>query len=187
MRLFICFLIGISLFTGGGSSMAQEKRGIYDIPVQMIDGKMTSLGDYRGKTLLIVNTASNCGFTGQYAGLQELYDRYKDQGFVVLAFPANDFMGQEPGTNEEIKKFCDLRFKTTFPLFAKTSVKGTKMNPLFRYLTEETTFKGAVTWNFNKFLVSPQGEVVGRFGSPTKPSDEELVKAIEAALPKQAR
>jgi glutathione peroxidase len=163
--------------------MAQEKTGIYNIQVETIDGKMTSLEEYRGKTLLIVNTASRCGFTGQYAGLQELYDRYKSQGFVVLAFPANDFMGQEPGSNEEIKKFCDLRFKISFPLFAKISVKGKKMHPLFQYLTEETPFRGAVTWNFNKFLVSAGGEVVGRFGSRVKPSDAELVKAIETALP----
>ena len=166
--------------------MAQEKSGIYDIKVQAIDGNMGSLGEYRGKTLLIVNTASRCGFTGQYAGLEELYARYKDQGFVVLAFPSNDFMGQEPGTNEEIKKFCDLRFKISFPLFAKISVKGKRMNPLFRYLTEETAFKGDISWNFNKFLVSPEGEVVGRFGSRVKPSDEEMIKAIEAALPKKA-
>ncbi|MFA6600582.1 MAG: glutathione peroxidase [Candidatus Omnitrophota bacterium] len=165
--------------------MAQEKSGIYDIQVATIDGKMTSLEEYRGKTLLIVNTASKCGFTGQYAGLQELYDRYKNQGFVVLAFPANDFMGQEPGTNEAIKKFCDLRFKIAFPLFAKISVKGKNAHPLYQYLTNAPAFKGEISWNFNKFLVSPKGEVVGRFGSRVKPSDEELVKAIEAALPKK--
>lgn len=166
--------------------MAQEKKSIYDFQVQTIDGKRVCLRDLRGKTLLIVNTASKCGFTGQYAELEELYTRYKDQGFVVLAFPANDFMGQEPGTNEEIKKFCDLRFKISFPLFAKITVKGKQIDPLFRYLTEETPYKGDISWNFNKFLVSPEGEVVGRFGSLVKPSDEEMVKAIEAVLPKKA-
>jgi glutathione peroxidase len=182
MRALTFFLLGLNLLTGGSISMAHKEMSIYDMQVQTIDGKRTILGDYRGKTLLIVNTASRCGFTEQYAGLQELYDRYRDKGFVVLAFPSNDFMGQEPGSNDEIKKFCDLRFKISFPLFAKISVKGKAMDPLFRYLTEETAYQGAVTWNFNKFLVSPEGEVVGRFESRTKPSDEELVTAVEAAL-----
>ncbi len=162
--------------------MAQTNETFYGFKVKKIDGQEVSLGDYRSKTILIVNTASRCGFTGQYAGLQALYERFKDRGLVVLAFPSNDFMGQEPGTNEEIRKFCDLRFKVTFPLFEKISVKGENMHPLYRYLTEESPEKGPIAWNFNKFLISPSGKVVARFGSRTTPEDRELVKAIEALL-----
>lgn len=176
-------IITIIFMAGGLSSMAKEKKDIYQIKTKLINGQEVSLEAYQGKALLIVNTASKCGFTGQYAGLQKLYETYKDRGFNVLAFPSNDFMGQEPGTNEEIRKFCDLRFKVTFPLFEKISVKGKNIHPLYRYLTEESSQKGAISWNFNKFLVSPSGEVAARFGSKTSPEDPELVKAVETLLP----
>lgn len=158
--------------------------GIYSFSMQKINGEAVPLADYRGKVVLIVNTASRCGFTPQYKGLEELYLKYKDRGFVVLAFPANNFMEQEPGSNEEIKDFCELKYKTTFPLFAKTSVKGEDINPLFKYLTEDPASKGPVTWNFNKFLVDAHGQVVARYDSRVKPMAPEIVSAIEKALPR---
>jgi glutathione peroxidase len=155
---------------------------IHAISMLLNSGEIVPLADYKGKVALIVNTASRCGFTSQYKGLEELYLRYKDRGFVVLAFPANDFMGQEPGSNEEIKGFCELKYKITFPLFAKTSVKGANINSLFKYLTEDSAFKGPVTWNFNKFLADGSGQVIGRYDSRVKPLDPEIVAAIEKAL-----
>lgn len=163
--------------------MAQNNETFYGIKAKLIDGQEVRMGDFEGKALLIVNTASRCGFTGQYGGLQKLYETYGSRGLVVLAFPSNDFMGQEPGTNQEIQKFCDLRFKVSFPLFEKISVKGKKIHPLYRYLTEDSTFRGDITWNFNKFLVSPSGEVIARFGSREAPEDPKMIQAIESALP----
>ena len=158
---------------------------LYDIEVKRIDGQPVRLDAYRGKTLLIVNTASKCGFTGQYDGLQKLYETYGDRGLVVLGFPSNDFMGQEPGSNEEIASFCQLNYGVTFPMFAKISVKGDEQHPLYTYLTSDQTnpqFAGGISWNFNKFLIDREGSIVGRFGSRTKPDDPELVNAIEEAL-----
>jgi len=162
---------------------AASKAEIYRFSVKKISGEETPLGTYRGKALLIVNTASKCGFTPQYAGLQELYLKYRDRGFEVLAFPSNDFGRQEPGTHEEIREFCDLRFKITFPLFEKIRVKGDKAHPLYHYLTEQSPFKGGIKWNFNKFLVSPEGEIAARFGSMTAPTDGKLVEKLEGLLP----
>jgi len=158
---------------------------IYSIQVQSIDGADVSLADYAGRVLLVVNVASRCGFTPQYAGLQQLYDIYKDRGFVVLAFPANNFGGQEPGTNEEIKTFCKGNFGVTFPLFAKISVVGPDKHPLYGFLTEAETspaFAGEVNWNFNKFLVGRKGQVIGRFGTQTPPLHGDVTKVVEAAL-----
>ena len=179
--------VSVLLITG---CLAQQQerpmKTIHDIEVQTISGENISLGQYKGKALLIVNTASKCGFTGQYDGLQKLYESYKDKGFVVLGFPSNDFLRQEPGTNEEIQAFCKLNYGVTFPMFAKVSVKGDNQHPLYRNLTSEAAhpgFGGKISWNFNKFLVSPSGQIVARFGSRTKPSDPALIKAIEANLP----
>lgn len=176
-------LVAVLLTVG---CVAQEKEapvvGFYDIEVEMISGVPIKLDAYKGKTLLIVNTASRCGFTGQYDGLQKLYETYQDKDFVVLGFPSNDFMKQEPGSNEEIATFCKLNYGVTFPMFGKISVKGKDAHPLYRYLTSEEAnpeFGGKITWNFNKFLVSKEGKVVGRFGSRTKPDDDTLVAAIE--------
>jgi len=155
---------------------------VHSISMSLIGGETVSLNEYKGKVLLIVNTASRCGFTPQYQGLEELYQRYKDRGLVVLGFPANNFMGQEPGSNEEIKSFCELKYKTTFPMFAKTSVKGADINPLFKYLTETQPFKGPVTWNFNKFLVDGNGQLIARFDSRAKPLDPMVIAAVEKAL-----
>ena len=148
-----------------------------------IDGKPRSLGDYLGKVLLVVNVASRCGYTPQYEGLEALYRKYRDRGFVVLGFPANNFMGQEPGGDAEIKAFCGTKYQTTFPLFSKISVKGKGIHPLYAYLTRDSGFKGDVSWNFNKFLVALDGTVVARFGSGTDPLAKELTAKLEAILP----
>ena len=158
-------------------------RTVYDFSAATIDGEKQSLDVYQGKALLIVNTASKCGFTPQYEGLEALYKKYRDRGFEVLAFPENDFMHQEPGSDAEIKEFCTTKYHTSFPLFSKISVKGAKMHPLYAYLTRETRFKGKITWNFNKFLVDPNGKVVARFGSNVEPLSKELTGKLEAILP----
>ena len=169
--------------------MAQEKElsvnSIYDIEVKTIDGESTTLEQFRGKVLLIVNTASKCGFTGQYDGLQKLYETYQDRGLVILGFPSNNFMGQEPGTNEEIQSFCKLNYGVTFPLFEKIDVKGKGQHPLYSLLTSENTnpeYSGKISWNFNKFLISRDGRISGRFGSRVKPSDPKLVDAVKREL-----
>ncbi len=180
----ILFILGIFIFLSLYSSPvhAQESNDIYEFDVQDIDGNSVSLSDHEGKVLLIVNTASRCGFTRQYKPLEELYQKYKNQGFVVLGFPANNFMNQEPGTNEEIKNFCSLTYKTTFPLFSKISVKGKDIHPLYQYLTTQDKFPGDITWNFNKFLIGKDGKVAGRFSTRTDPLDSKVVLAIENQL-----
>ena len=158
-------------------------NSIYDIEVTTIDGEPTTLESYKGKTLLIVNTASKCGFTKQYEALQELYEAYKDRGLVVLGFPCNDFLRQEPKSNQEIKNFCTLTFGVSFPMFEKIHVKGRKQHPLYTYLTSEETnpdHAGKITWNFNKFLIGPDGRIINRFGSKTTPDDPDVIKAIDA-------
>ena len=156
-----------------------------DQTVQTLDGKTKSLADYRGKVLLIVNTASQCGYTPQYAGLEKLYQTYRGRGFEVLGFPCNDFGAQEPGSAEEIRTFCDTRYHVTFPMFAKVKAKGDK-SPLYKALTEETAdgIKGEVKWNFTKFLVDAAGHVVARFESRAEPESAEVTQAIEKLLPR---
>lgn len=179
------FKLGLSLFVAvlvfGVTNVYAED--IYSFDAQTTDGLKQSLADFKGKALLIVNTASKCGFTPQYGPLEALYQKYKDRGLVVLAFPANNFGGQEPGTDEEIKNFCSMKYQTTFPLFAKISVKGTDIHPLYDYLTARSGFNGAIKWNFNKFLVDPAGKVVARFDSPVDPLSPELTAAVEKILP----
>lgn len=178
---FIGLLAGSeSLKAEGENSMSET--GIYSFKVKDIDGNEKSLADYKGKTLLIVNVASRCGFTPQYKSLEELYGKYKDKGLVVLGFPANNFMGQEPGSNSDIKEFCSLKFHVTFPMFEKISVKGKDIDPLYDYLTKQPGFEGDVSWNFNKFLVSSDGKTLARYGSSTDPLSDKLVKDLEAAL-----
>ncbi len=165
-------------------------KNIYDIEVQRISGETIKLEQYKGKVLLIVNTASKCGFTGQYEGLQKLYDSNKDKKFVLLGFPSNDFLRQEPGSNTEIKSFCKLNYGVTFPLFAKISVKGKERHPLYTWLTSKEInpeFSGKISWNFNKFLISHDGKVVSRFGSRTKPDDKKLTAAVKDAIGKSAQ
>ena len=155
---------------------------VYEFKAKGIDGKEVSLSDYAGKTLLIVNVASQCGFTPQYAGLETLYERYKDKGFVILGFPENNFMNQEPGDDASIKKFCEFKYHVSFHLFSKISVKGQDMAPLYSYLTTASGFNGDITWNFNKFLVDRQGRVVARFDSRTKPLDPKLEQEVQKHL-----
>jgi glutathione peroxidase len=168
--------------TNGDKPMS---RSIHDFRVATIDGDQKSLADYRGKVLLIVNTASRCGFTPQYEPLEVLYQRYRDRGFEILAFPANNFMGQEPGTNAEIKEFCSLKYRTTFPLFQKISVKGKDIAPLYAYLTRESGHPGDISWNFAKFLVAPDGRVIARFDPATDPLDKKIIDRIEPLLAKR--
>jgi glutathione peroxidase len=147
-----------------------------------IQGEEKNLCDYKGHVLLVVNVASRCGFTKQYKGLEKIYARYKDQGFKVLAFPANNFGSQEPGSNEEIQEFCQSTYNVTFDLFAKENVKGPEIHPFYKYLTTQSPFKGDISWNFNKFLIDASGTVVARYGSRTDPEDKELIQALEEAL-----
>lgn len=145
---------------------------IYDFSVQKTDGSYQSLSDFKGKTVLIVNTASKCGFTKQFDGLEKLYEKYKDKGFVILGFPCNQFLKQDPGTNEEIQEFCRINFGVTFPVFAKIDVRGKTQHPLYNYLTKETgEFKGAIKWNFTKFLIDSEGNIVKRYSSPETPEE----------------
>jgi glutathione peroxidase len=159
---------------------------LLDVPVTTIDGEDTTLNEYKGRALLVVNVASRCGFTQQYAGLQKIYEQYAERGFAVLGFPCNQFGGQEPGTEQEIQELCSTTWNVTFPLFAKVEVNGRDRHPLYAELTKvakQGGEPGDVEWNFEKFLVSPDGEVVARFGSATTPEDPALIAAIEAQLP----
>jgi len=156
---------------------------LYDIPLKDIDGKPTSLKAYQGKVLLVVNVASKCGFTPQYAGLETLYKQFVDEGLVVLGFPCNDFGAQEPGSNEEIKTFCSDTYGVTFPMFDKLHVKGAEQHALYAALTGDgSPYPGPVRWNFGKFLIDRDGTIAARFDSKVTPSDAELVAAAEAAL-----
>ena len=165
-----------------GLRMAAKTTSLYDFTMDDIDGKPVNLGDYRGKVLLVVNTASLCGNTPQYTDLERIYEQYHDKGFEVLAFPANNFGQQEPGTNAEIKGFCLTKYSVSFPLFSKISVKGLDKHPLYHYLTEQSPFPGEVEWNFQKYLVDRSGNVVGRFHHRTKPVSPEVVNEIERVL-----
>lgn len=146
-----------------------------------IDGKVHDMSEYKGKTVLVVNTASECGLTPQYAALQAAYDKYKDKGFVVVGFPCNDFGGQEPGTEQDIKTFCEANYHVTFPMYSKVHVKGPEQSKMYQWLIWKTGGKN-IEWNFGKFLIGKDGQILGRFGSRTKPDDAEVVKAIEGAL-----
>ena len=156
-----------------------------DFKVKDIDGSDVDLAKYKGNVVLIVNTASQCGYTPQYEGLEKVYEKYKAKGFTVLAFPANEFGQQEPGTNTEIKQFCSSKYNVTFPLFAKVVVKGDQIHPLYKFLTAKETdpqFAGEIPWNFSKFLVNRKGEVIARFAPGEKPEAEKVTKAVETAL-----
>lgn len=180
------------LLTGGPPAVTQDSAGgikeestIYDFTLKTIDGEDRSLSVYRGTVTLVVNVASQCGYTGQYAGLESLYRTYKDRGFAILGFPANNFGGQEPGTNTEIRDFCTSRFDVTFDMFAKISVAGRDTHPLYRYLTSrqgKPGFTGEIRWNFTKILIDREGHVVGRFEPRIDPLSEEITAAVERAL-----
>ena len=153
---------------------------LYNIPVKTIQGESKTLADYKGKALLIVNTASQCGYTPQYAGLENIYKKYHEQGFYVLGFPANDFGAQEPGAESEIKQFCEMKFKTTFPMFSKVVVKGASAHPLYSFLQKASGAE--VQWNFGKFLISRSGKLLKYYPSKVEPESKELTDAIESAL-----
>jgi len=164
------------------TSSAFAASSVHEFTLPSIDGAPAPLSAYKGKTVLIVNVASQCGYTPQYTGLEALYKKYKNQGFVILGFPANNFGAQEPGTNEEIKTFCTRNYSVTFPIYSKISVKGDDQAPLYKFLTDQTG--GDIKWNFTKILVDGNGKVIGRFEPKVTPESPELVGAVEKALHK---
>ena len=162
-----------------------SERSIYDFMMSDIDNNPVTFEKFRNKVLLIVNVASKCGFTPQYKGLQELYQEFKDDGFSILGFPANNFLSQEPGTNGEIKQFCSIKYNVSFPVFSKISVKGNDISPLYTFLTEKDTnpgFSGSIKWNFTKFLVDRTGNIVDRFSPMTRPDSKKVKKRIGQLL-----
>jgi glutathione peroxidase len=168
-------IMATSLFAAGG---------VYSFTLNSIDGKPAPLAEYKGKVVLIVNVASQCGYTPQYSALEAIYEKYKDQGFVIVGFPANNFGAQEPGTNDEIKTFCTRKYSVTFPMYSKISVKGADQAPLYAYLTKDTGpgIAGDIKWNFTKFLVDKDGKVVQRFEPAVTPDSKEVTEAIEKHL-----
>ena len=182
MRLFIVVITTLAL----GMVAPRAADSIYDIKLKDLDGKDASLKPYQGKVMVMVNVASKCGFTPQYTGLEAVYRKYKDQGLVVLGFPCNQFGGQEPGSNEEIKKFCSSRYEVSFPLWDKIEVNGPHRHPLYELLAGPgSPVAGDIRWNFTKFLVGRDGKILQRFESKIKPDSTEMVQAIEAALAKK--
>ncbi len=181
MRSLLCSLIAtITLILTSMNLSAAPVQSLYELKVNSLDGKPVDLGQYKGHVVLVVNVASKCGFTPQYAGLEKLFLDYKEKGFVILGFPANDFGHQEPGTPEEIAAFCSSKYSVTFPMFEKVvTLKGVAQSPVYQFLT--TGFP-APTWNFCKYLVDPNGKVLQEFPSKVKPQDTELTDAIDAAL-----
>ncbi len=193
----VSFLVASTAACGGGRPQAAAPApeqaapaanpgasGIIDQTVQSLTGETVDLGSFRGHPMLIVNTASKCGYTPQYDGLQKLHERYGEDGLVVIGFPSNDFGNQEPGTAEEIGNFCRLNYGVSFPMMAKVHTKGPEQAPVYRALTAESDeqFRGEVRWNFTKFLVDPNGRVVARFDSGVEPLDEQITSAVEALL-----
>ena len=189
-RILVSFVALLCSFFGPSSVAAvipseKETGSIYDFTMKSIDGKDVPLSDYRGKVVLIVNVASQCGYTPQYKGLEALYRKYKDKGFTILGFPANNFGHQEPGTDAEIKTFCTSKYDVTFDMFSKISVKGDDQNPLYRFLTSKTTdpgFSGDVKWNFQKYLIDRNGNIIRRFLSAVEPLSTDVTSAVEQAL-----
>lgn len=182
MKTFRMLLAVIALL--GTTLMAADKT-IYDFTLNSIDGQPTPLASYKGKVVLLVNVASRCGYTPQYAALEALYEKYKDRGFVIVGVPANNFGAQEPGTNAEIKTFCSSKYHVTFPMMAKVSVKGDDITPLYQFLTDKAANPktgGEIGWNFTKFLVNADGKVVDRFDSAVEPDSPQISAAIEKAL-----
>jgi glutathione peroxidase len=161
---------------------AVTNKNILDFTMKTIDGKDKSLSEYKGEVLLVVNVASECGYTPQYKDLEKVFEQYKEKGFRILAFPANNFGGQEPGSDQEIKTFCESKYSVTFDLFSKISVKGEDQHPLYRYITKDSPFAGDVKWNFQKYLVDRRGNVVAMFPSRVKPTDKAFIDKLEALL-----
>ena len=177
-------LIATLLFAA--AIIAKNMAPIHEIPLKDIDGKTTNLGAFAGKTILLVNVASKCGYTPQYESLEAIHQKYKDRGFTVVGVPCNDFGAQEPGTNKDIKEFCSSKYNVTFPLLDKIHVKGPDQHPLYAHLTgKDAAFPGDVKWNFGKFLIGPDGKVLKRWDSGTKPDSKEVTEAIETSLAKK--
>jgi len=177
-KLLLCLLIG-------AVAVMAEGKTVYDFTLNSIDGQPSPLAAYKGKVVLLVNVASRCGYTPQYTALESIYEKYKDRGFVILGIPANNFGGQEPGTNAEIKTFCSSKYNVTFPMMAKVSVKGEDTAPLYQFLTDKTAHPqtgGEIKWNFTKFLVGPDGRVITRFEPEVTPDAPQVTSAIEKAL-----
>jgi glutathione peroxidase len=166
------------------SSMAADTT-VYDFTMNSIDGQPVPFANFKGKVMLLVNVASRCGFTPQYTALESIYEKYKGRGFVIAGVPANNFGGQEPGSNQEIKTFCTATYNVTFPMMAKVSVKGRDITPLYKFLTDKQANPktgGEIQWNFTKFLIGPDGRVIARFESEVTPDSPEVISAIEKAL-----
>ena len=174
-------LLGLVIIMAGSMFAASS---LYNFTLPSIDGKPMPLADFKGKVILMVNVASQCGYTPQYTALETVYEKYKDKGFVIVGFPANNFGQQEPGTNQEIKTFCSRKYSVSFPLYAKVSVKGADQTPLYQYLTKEAdpAVAGEIKWNFTKFLVDRSGHVVQRFEPAVTPDSPQVVSAIEKLL-----
>lgn len=187
-KLLTMLLTCLSVWSTGAMCAMAVARADQSSPltgeVKKIDGTAVDLAKYKGKVVLVVNVASRCGYTPQYTGLQKLYDTYKDKGLVVLGFPANEFGGQEPGSDTDIATFCSSKYGVTFDMFSKVVVKGPNKSPLYKSLTESATPPGEVSWNFEKFLIGRDGAIVGRYKSAVAPEDTKLTGAIEAALGK---
>jgi glutathione peroxidase len=178
LKLLCCFLFLSAAVMAAG-------KNVYDFTLNTIDGQPAPLSAYKGKVVLLVNVASRCGFTPQYAALESLYEKYKDRGFVIVGIPANNFGAQEPGSNQEIKTFCTTKYHVTFPMMAKVSVKGGDTTPLYQYLTDKSANPqtgGEIQWNFTKFLISPDGQVITRFEPDVTPDSAQVTAAIEKAL-----
>ena len=183
-NILLSFLILIPLSTQAGEEMPEKKKTFYDFNATNIIGENISMSQYKDKVVLVVNTASKCGFTPQYEGLQKLYATHKDEGFVILGFPCNQFSEQEPGSNKEIKSFCNSNYDISFPLFEKIDVNGDNTHPLYKFLKSEATgfmWTEGIKWNFTKFLVDKNGKVITRYGSSTKPKsiEEDIVKLLK--------
>lgn len=178
-------ILSLTLLFAASFLVAADAKSIYDFTLNSIDGQPVSLKSYKGKVVLLVNVASKCGYTPQYKGLEALYEKYKDKGFVIVGVPANNFMRQEPGTNEEIKTFCSRKYNVTFPMMSKVSVLGDDKTPLYRYLTDKDSdpkFAGDIKWNFTKFLFDRNGNPVARFEPAVTPDSAEVQAAIESTL-----
>jgi glutathione peroxidase len=178
-------LILILMLCVACAGLSAQSKSIYDFTMKSIDGQQVSLGSYSGKVVLLVNVASKCGFTPQYTALEAVYEKYKDKGLVIVGIPANNFAQQEPGTDDEIKKFCSSKYSVTFPMMAKVSVLGDDKTPLYSFLTAKDTdpqFAGDIKWNFTKFLFGRDGKPVARFEPNVTPDDPKVKAAIEAAL-----
>lgn len=185
VALIVLSMIGYAAWNRKSEGPPTGATNVLEFSAKTGEGKELQLSHYEGQVLLIVNTASECGYTPQYSGLEQLYRKYKDKGLRILAFPSNDFGGQEPGTDEEIKEFCSSKYDVSFDIFSKIEVKGAKKHPLYKYLTEESPLVGEVKWNFNKYLINRHGEVVAKFGSKTEPMSDELVLQVEKLLKEQ--